>query len=203
MCYADPMTERDTEHIEEILDYWLGGDIQEKGRMWFTRDDAVDADIRARFGALHQRAAAGDLDHWAGAPRGRLALIILLDQFSRNLHRNSPAAFASDRKAQALAVEAIERGDDRQLSALERWFLYMPLQHAEDLDLQERSVRMFEQLAADAPPEHARLVQSGLDYARRHRDVIARFGRFPHRNEVLGRDTTAEEREHLAEHGGF
>jgi uncharacterized protein (DUF924 family) len=197
------MTERDTEHIEEILDYWLGGDIQQKSRMWFTRDEAVDADIRARFGALYQRAAAGEFDYWADMPRGRLALIILLDQFSRNLHRDSPAAFASDRKAQELCVEGIDRGDDRQLSALERWFFYMPLQHAEDLDLQERSVRAFEDLAADAAPEHATLVQGGLDYARRHRDVIARFGRFPHRNEVLGRDSTAEEREHLAEHGGF
>jgi hypothetical protein len=110
---------------------------------------------------------------------------------------------ASDARAQALCTEGMDRGDDRGLSGLERWFFYMPLQHAEDRELQELSVRAFEELAASAQPEHASMVQGGLDYARRHRDVIERFGRFPHRNQVLGRDTTAEEREYLATHGGF
>jgi uncharacterized protein (DUF924 family) len=197
------MSDRAIEKREEILDYWLGGDLSEKSRLWFSRDGATDADIGARFGALHERAAAGELDTWADTPRGRLALIILLDQFSRNLHRDSPAAFASDARAQALCTEGMDRGDDRGLSGLERWFFYMPLQHAEDRELQELSVRAFEELAASAQPEHASMVQGGLDYARRHRDVIERFGRFPHRNQVLGRDTTAEEREYLATHGGF
>src|SRR5690606_17045287 len=149
-------------------------------------------------GAVLEDAGAGRLDGWARSPRGRLALIIVLDQLSRNIHRDSAAAFASDARAQALCMEGLERGDDRELAPLERWFFYMPLEHAESLELQERSVREFERLAAEAPAELQSALEAALDYARRHRDVIARFGRFPHRNTVLGRDSTPEEQAYLA-----
>jgi uncharacterized protein (DUF924 family) len=189
--------------IGEILTYWFG-DVgegyaagEQKTRIWFKRSDAIDAEIRQRFGLLVDKAAAGELDHWVQDARGRLALVILLDQFSRNLFRDSKEAFANDDKALSLCLEAVDCGHDRELLPIERVFLYMPTQHAEDVDVQNRGVELFRVLADDVPEAHRGPCSGFFDYAVKHRDVVAKFGRFPHRNAVLGRQNTPEESAHL------
>ncbi|SFR92137.1 Uncharacterized conserved protein, DUF924 family [Dyella sp. OK004] len=184
---------------KDVLDFWF--DPANEPR-WFERDDAFDAEIRERFGALQGRASCGELDAWAETPEGWLALLILLDQFSRNLYRNDPRAFASDLHAQALAIAGITRGYDAALPPLWRAFAYLPLEHAEDPALQQHCVDLFGGLCAQVPDE-ARYANY-LDYARRHQAVIDRFGRFPHRNAVLGRRSTQDEESYLAQPGaGF
>ncbi len=169
---------------------------------WFRKDPAFDESIRARFGLLVERALtlpAGAPPAWGAAPDDVLAEILVLDQFPRNLYRGQPRAFAGDARALALALALIARGDDRRLRPLERLFAYLPLEHAEDLALQDRSVDLFSALAAG----HEGFGEV-LDYAERHRDVIRRFGRFPHRNAALGRASTPAEVEYLAQPGsGF
>lgn len=189
---------------DEVLEFWFGSQAENRAEtLWFRRSDEVDATIRERFGGLVQQARAGELEDWSRAPRGRLALILLLDQFTRNIHRDSAEAFAADHQAQAHALAAIGAGEDSRLSLLERWFLYMPLMHAEDRALQQRSIAAFESLVADAPAEQKDLYRWVLDYAVGHRDIIERFGRYPHRNAVLGRETTAEEASFLETFEGF
>jgi len=197
------------ERAEELLGFWLGP-LDAEGlaapaqpERWFSRDPDFDAELRRRFGALHEAARAGRLDRWAETPRGRLALVILLDQLSRNLHRGRADAFAADAHALALARGALTRGEDLELAPCERIFLYLPFEHAEHPDAQEVSVERFRALAAAAPARARPLFESFLDYAVRHRDVIARFGRFPHRNAALGRASTPEERAYLEQGGGF
>ncbi|NWG46178.1 MAG: DUF924 domain-containing protein [Alphaproteobacteria bacterium] len=176
---------------EALLAFWFE-ELDES--QWWVQDGALDAEIARRFGAAHDAAATGALDGWAEDPRGALALVLLLDQFPRNLFRDSPRAFATDGMAVAVARGAIEAGRDRALSPRERGMLYMPLMHAEDRALQAECVRLFEGLGRE----------DQLGFARRHKIVIDRFGRFPHRNPVLGRATTAEEAAFLAEHpAGF
>jgi uncharacterized protein (DUF924 family) len=193
--------------VEVALDFWFGacgadGAIDPtKQRMWFRDGRAYDAEIGARFGALHERAARGDLDAWAETGRGRLALIVVLDQFSRHIHRDTGAAFAQDPVAQHLAAEGMAGGADLSLIPAARSFFYLPFEHAEDLELQELGVRAFEELAAEVAASHRKAYESFADYARRHRDIIARFGRFPHRNAILGRQSTAEELEFLKQFG--
>lgn len=169
---------------------------------WFRKDPAFDESIRARFGPLVERALtlpAGSPPAWGAAPDDVLAEILVLDQFPRNLYRGQPRAFAGDARALALALALIGRGDDRRLRPLERLFAYLPLEHAEDLALQDRSVDLFSALAAG----HEGFGEV-LDYAERHRDVIRRLGRFPHRNAALGRASTPAEVEYLAQPGsGF
>jgi uncharacterized protein (DUF924 family) len=192
--------------IEDILQFWFGGDPDgaDAGALvprWFGRDPGFDAQIETRFGATVDRALEGALDAWAGTPEGWLALLIALDQFPRNLFRGSARAFAGDARARELARRGLERGDDARLPALARVFAYLPLEHAEDAELQAHSVALFEALAEsqDAPA-----FEQFADYARRHRDVVERFGRFPHRNAALGRESTDAERAYLAEPGaGF
>ena len=186
--------------VEEVLEFWLGasgpdGSLDpQKRRMWFGEGHTHDEAIGRRFGALHARAASGGLDaEWCADSRGRLALIIVLDQFSRHIHRGTPAAFAQDAAAQRLALAGIAHGEDRALIPAARSFFYLPLEHAEDRALQERSVECFEALLADVAPQWRADYESFLDYARRHRDIIERFGRFPHRNTALGRPGTEEE----------
>ncbi|NND68516.1 MAG: DUF924 domain-containing protein [Halioglobus sp.] len=195
-----------TDAIDDIHDFWFG-DIEadglpsaEQGQLWFIKKPETDRLITARYAELLAQAAAGELDHWAETDRGLIALVIVLDQFSRNIHRDSPAAFAADHRALALALGAINAGRDRAMPLIHRVFLYLPLEHAEDLALQERCVELFEALVAENDSERVRDFAS---YAHSHRDVIARFGRFPHRNKLLGRPTTAEEEAYLDEHGGF
>ena len=180
----------------EILAFWFAGDPSARRDVWFQKDDEFDAGCR-RFEDAHVAAKRGELDGWAAKPDGALALLILLDQLSRNLHRGSPETFAADPKARAIASAAIALGLDRPMTAVQRMFVYLPFEHSEDIADQERSVALFESIRAE-------LGDSTVDYAARHRDVIQRFGRFPHRNAVLGRANTPAEEAYLAEPGaGF
>jgi uncharacterized protein (DUF924 family) len=182
----------------EVLDFWFGTPPGAVKREWFVKDAAFDETIRARFGVLVEQALARPLG-WCGTPQERLAEIVVLDQFPRNLFRGQARAFAGDARACALALALIDDGGYLQLHRVQRWFAVLPLEHAEDLALQQRSVALFEALAA----EDASL-EGAADYARRHRDVIARFGRFPHRNAALGRVSTDDEKVYLATPGsGF
>jgi len=174
-----------------VLDFWFGSNDTVDPR-WFKRSAAFDESITQRFGAAVACALAGGLDGWAARSDGALALILLLDQFTRNMHRGTPQAFAGDARALALALQLVASREHLQLPPLRRWFAYMPLEHAEDAAIQEESVRLFEALAGAAGP-HREALAGALDYARRHRDVIVRFGRFPHRNAILGRASSAEE----------
>lgn len=184
-----------------VLDFWFGSgwrdgtviDDPEREVMWWQGGVDVDAFIQSRFGVIHEQVAAGSLDDWARTPAGRLALIIVLDQFSRQIFRNRPEAFALDEPAQRCCLTGLEQSSDRALGPLQRVFFYMPLEHAEDRSLQLRSVRLFEQLVNDVSPDDRPRFERYLDFARKHRDVIERFGRFPHRNEVLGRDSHDDE----------
>ncbi len=160
---------------------------------WFRADPALDLSIRDRFFATYQEAAAGRLAAWLDTAQDGLALILLLDQFPRNMFRGSARAFATDDRACAVADNLIARGLDRRLATLERRFVYLPFEHAEDLAQQDRAIALM-RAAGDT---------EGLIWAEKHRDVIRRFGRFPHRNDVLGRPSTAAERAFLAEHPGF
>jgi uncharacterized protein (DUF924 family) len=172
----------------EILHFWFG---QLGPARWFKPDPALDEEIARRFGAVYDELRRGVADDWRISAQGILAAIIVLDQFSRNMFRGTPRAFATDSAALCLATMAIDTQLDRSLSTSERQFLYMPFQHAEDRAIQTRSVQLFETLGdADV-----------LDYARRHRSVVERFGRFPHRNAILGRASTAEEIEFLKQPG--
>ncbi len=170
-----------------------------RSAIWFNPEPAFDRECAIRFAAALEDAARGGLDGWAGTAPGRLALVILLDQMPRNIHRGSPAAFAHDARAAAHCLAGIESGQDRSLHPVERIFLYMPLQHAEDLDLQRQSVDQFESLATEVDDAWRERFAENAHYARLHRDIIERFGRFPHRNRVLGRESTEEELSDLAE----
>ena len=187
----------------DVLEFWFGAPgSAEHGSLrkcWFEKDPAFDADIRRRFLVLVDEAAAGRLDDWADRPEGLLALIVLLDQFPRNLFRDAPRAFATDAQALALAQQALAQGVDALLMPVARAFIYLPFEHSEDLAMQDRAVALFSALA-----QHGEAFASYLDYAERHRDVIRRFGRFPHRNAILGRASTPEEIAFLARPGaGF
>jgi uncharacterized protein (DUF924 family) len=173
---------------EEVLSFWRAAGSDK----WFERDDAFDAEIRARFLATYEAAAAGRLEHWQATADGTLALLILLDQFPRNLFRGDARAFATDAAARSIAERAIARGTDRLFPLPERGFFYLPLMHSENLADQERCIVLCRD-AGDA---------EGEKYAEIHADVIRRFGRFPHRNRALGRDTTEQERAFL-DAGGF
>ena len=181
---------------QAVLDVWFGPDGGAIERaVWFEVDAAFDQAVGAQCRALHTAAAAGALDHWAATPRGCLALLILLDQVPRNLYRGSARAFATDAQARAVARSALAAGHDRALTPVERQFVYLPFEHSEDLADQELSVALFDSLPE--PPDRA----ESVDYARRHRDIIARFGRFPHRNAALGRTSTPEEDAFLKQPG--
>lgn len=185
----------------EVLAFWFDPANHDE---WYAGNPEFDAQIRQRFAQQIEQAAAGKLTEWGATPSGWLALLIVLDQFSRNLYRHDSRAWAQDLRAQRLALSGIEEGFDRQLPPIQRVFAYMPLEHAEDMGLQQCSVMLFEALCNDVPPDQRDNYTSFLDYARRHEAVIARFGRFPHRNAVLGRVCTPEELAYLAEPGaGF
>jgi uncharacterized protein (DUF924 family) len=196
-----------TRSPDDILEFWFGthaGDTataQAQKKLWWAKDAVVDAGIRERYGALVAAAAAGAHREWAREPRGRLALILLFDQFPRNIYRDTPQAFAHDGQALRLALDGVAAGADRQLRAIERVFLYLPLEHAESTAMQEQSVELFTALAASAPEPDRPVFAGYLDYALRHRDVMRRFGRFPHRNRILRRASTPEEIEFLKQPG--
>lgn len=180
---------------QSVLDFWFlppgdPGHLQSRPE-WFRKDPAFDAAIRARFSDDIALAVAGGFTDWDADPRGALARILLLDQFTRNVHRDTPQAFAGDPVALAAAGRLVDGGLDRTLPFVMRWFAYLPFEHAEDPVMQERSVALFAVLASESGLE-------GLtEYAVRHRDVVARFGRFPHRNRILGRTSTPDETEFL------
>jgi uncharacterized protein (DUF924 family) len=191
-------------NAERVLAFWLGDGTEARNGLWFAGGASLDAAIRELFAEDVRRAAAGDYMHWMESARGSLALIILLDQFTRNVHRNLAASWWLDPLAQRIAAAAVDRGQDRELTVYERLFCYLPLEHAEDRDLQARSIACFERLVADAPAEHADAAAYYLVYAQKHQAVVDRFGRFPHRNAPLGRESTPEELSFIAEHGtGF
>ena len=173
---------------EDVLEFWFDEATRPH---WYLRSEAFDARVRDELGPLHARAVRGELDAWATEPRGALAVIILLDQASRNLHRGSADAFASDALALKHARATVDAGHDRAFTEVERVFLYMPFEHSEALADQERCVALMSEL----PTPQWR------DYAERHHRIVARFGRFPHRNAVLGRESTPEELEFLKQPG--
>jgi uncharacterized protein (DUF924 family) len=186
---------------QDVLAFWFD---PAHAANWFVKDPAFDDAIRRRFGDAVEDAARGRLDAWAETPAGWLALLILLDQFPRNLHRGDARAWSADVKAQRVALSGLAAGLDQSLPLQQRVFAYLPLEHAEDMGLQQRAVALFEALHAQAPAAERAHFAGFVDYARRHREVIARYGRFPHRNAVLGRESTAAEREYLAQPGaGF
>jgi len=194
-------------HPAEVLTFWFGDDVSEDGcapektAMWFTKSERTDELIRQRFEAAVRAAAAGEYSGWAETAEGTLAAIILLDQFSRNIYRGRAESFANDARALDLCLRGLSRQMDRALLPVQRVFLYLPLEHAEDLTCQDRSVALFTKLRIEAPPGFRQMADSYLDYAERHRTVIRRFGRYPHRNQILGRLSTPEESEWLKQPG--
>jgi len=188
-----------TNRIEDILQFWFGAfptaytADATKVDMWFKNGSAYDHQIFINFGVDYDRATNGELDHWLDSYRGRLALIILLDQFSRHIHRGTAAAFAQDARAQAICIDGIGAGDDSKCHAVERSFYYLPLQHAEDLDKQNLSVKAYTQLVQDVPELYRKTYETTLSFAKSHHYVIEKFGRFPELNVILGRDSTPDE----------
>ena len=187
----------------EVLDFWFGkpGETHhlQTRPEWFRKDEAFDALIAQRFGPLIDAALRGELAAWATEPRSALALIVVLDQFTRNTRRGTAGMFAGDDQALATARALVERGDDLRLAGVQRQFVYLPFEHSETLADQLECLRLFEQLGRDEPP-----LAGLLEWAQKHHDIVARFGRFPHRNAALGRESTAEEIEFLKQPGsGF
>ena len=176
---------------DKILDFWFGppGSVERDRprEVWFKGDAGYDAVLRDSFLADQRRAAAGELDAWTATPEGSVALLLLLDQLPRNLYRGTPQAFSTDARAREIAGITVPRGFDQDLPPLWRWFVYLPFEHSEKIGDQTRSIALFEALPAAAEHDQAK------DYARLHYDVIKRFGRFPHRNAILGRQSTPEE----------
>jgi uncharacterized protein (DUF924 family) len=203
------------ERANEVLEFWFGSGphdaagLAERSTFWFGGDGAEaaaarDALIRETLEPLLERAAKGELSSWASSPKRRLALILLFDQVPRNCYRGTAAAFAFDREALALSVEGLQLAADAALDPLERIFFYLPLEHAESMEAQDACVAAMERLVAESPADLRAFCENSLAYAKAHRDIIAKFGRFPHRNRALGRAGTEAEQEWLlANTGGF
>ena len=189
----------ETREYDDILAFWFGdianGDVVDdsKRSMWFNGTPELDQDITERFLTRYQQGLAGKLAHWQSEPKGSLALVVLLDQFPLNMFRRSARAFESEDAAVAACRHAIERHQDSELAFVERSFLYMPLMHAESADLQAASVQHYTKLVEDAPEPLRETAKYTLSFAQGHHDIVAKFGRFPHRNTVLARESTAEE----------
>jgi uncharacterized protein (DUF924 family) len=186
--------------IREVLDFWFGAPEDPHHNRtraeWFRKDDAFDAEIRRRFGACIDEVLTGALDHWRTTTDGALAYVVTLDQFTRNAHRGTPKSFAGDTQALAAARAVVASGADRVLPGVRRQFLYLPFEHAEDMGMQDESMRLLGQLAQEEPALADLPIWAG-----KHRVIIARFGRFPHRNAILGRPNTPEEEAFLKEAG--
>ena len=192
---------------EEILDFWFG-ELDEHGcasptqrKRWWTKSDAFDDTIRARFLSDYDSIVSGERERWRSTPRGALAYIIVLDQFSRNMFRDTPAMFAADPLAREACYEGLDAGFDTELGFDERAFFYLPLEHSEDIRDHERCAEVFTALCEAAPESLKADAEYYLDFANRHRVIIERFGRYPHRNEILGRVSTDEEIEFLKQPG--
>lgn len=185
--------------VNNILHFWFGPDLANplaNAQLWWKKDPALDQNILSKFESVHHQAASGQLDYWLEQPRSCLAYIILLDQFSRNMYRGTPLAFAQDE----LALKACEQGRahklDKELNLVQRLFFYMPLEHAEDLNCQKLCLALIQQLVQEAKQEHLELLsamEQAFAFAQKHYDIIFNFGRFPHRNEILERESTQDE----------
>jgi len=192
---------------QPLLDWWFGhaespDEISaDKGKLWFGKKDSQDLEARERFGVFVDQALAGELTEWTQRPEGWLAMVLLLDQLPRMIFRDSPKAFSGDLRAQKLVAQGIAADFDRQLKPTQRVFIYLVFEHCENLAVQNEAVSRFIDLVAEQPEAERAVFADNLDYAERHRKVIARFGRFPHRNAVLGRESTAEELAFLKEPG--
>lgn len=184
---------------QKILNFWFGkpeeSNYGKPRKFWFIKNKEFDYKIKSQFHNVYEQAAAGKLNNWQHQPLSCLALIIILDQFPRNMFRNSPRAFATDNLAKALAQYAITYQFDTKLIPVQRWFIYLPFEHSENLEDQETSIKLFDSLPANADSK------SAINYAHRHWEVIQRFGRFPHRNQILGRTNTSEETKFLQQAG--
>ena len=181
---------------QRILTFWFGGsaeETKERASRWWKKDPAFDHQIRTEFEADLLRATRGELDSWLEEPESSVAFVVLLDQFSRNMYRDTPEAFAQDERALAATLRGMERGFEARLTPLQRYFFYMPLMHAEDRAIQRRSVETFEKLAQEKDTGFDGMLRGAADYARRHCEIVERFGRFPHRNNLLERTTTGDE----------
>jgi uncharacterized protein (DUF924 family) len=195
----------DKEDIHGILTYWFrerdanAPRLDSRMDMWFGNDPDFDRELKSRFGELVERASRGELNDWASIPLGRLALILLIDQFRRNIYRGSRDAFSLDRAALKLCVEGAIAKHDQKLSALQRAFFYMPMQHAESLRVQNKSVAVFAAIARAVGETQRETFEAFLEFAELHRDIVEQFGRFPHRNKALGRASTPEELAYLGE----
>lgn len=198
--------------VNTILEFWFGSvnisdnqqTAKQQAKLWWSKDDAVDKEIQHRFEPTLKALLTGHYSNWFETPQGRLAAIIVLDQFSRNMYRNSAHAFSQDSLALYWTLEGIRQGDDKKLSPLQKVFFYLPLEHCEQLSMQNLAIEKFEQLAANSYQGFADLAQGFLDFAHQHHAVISQFGRFPHRNALLSRTSSAEELEYLAKPGaGF
>ncbi len=193
--------------IDEVLSFWFG-ELDDQGRAdpekvsrWFKKDPDFDAEIVERFSDLHSRIAAGERESWLDTPRGLLAYVIVLDQFSRNMFRGTPKMYATDEQGLQAALKGIERGDDTSHPFAYRVFLYMPLMHSEELAMQQRCVELFEDFRDASEGAKRESLENNHDYAVQHLRIVERFGRFPHRNEILGRESTPEEVEFLKQPG--
>ncbi|MFL7965236.1 Uncharacterized conserved protein, DUF924 family [Pseudomonas sp. NFIX10] len=186
---------------QPLLDWWFGAAqtpdeiAADKGKLWFGKGH--DRQAQERFGDRVEQALAGGLTDWAQRPEGWLALVLLLDQLPRMIFRDTPKAFSGDLRAQALVAQGMAAGFDRQLKPIQRVFIYLVLEHCENLAVQNEAVSRFIDLVREQPEAERAVFEDNLDYAERHQKIIARFGRFPHRNAVLGRESTAEEIEFL------
>lgn len=198
------ITDDDQLRIEAILEFWFreqelsAPQIDRRMDIWFGEDDVFDHECKKEFADDVELASAGKLDHWAREPRGRLALILLLDQFRRNIYRNTAEAFAKDRAALKLCVEGAMEKKDQGLAPIQRAFFYMPLQHAESVKVQAKSVELFTKLAEAVSPTYRQTFETIAQFAELHRDIIEQFGRFPHRNKLLKRPNTPREDEYLS-----
>lgn len=187
----------------EVLQYWFGAKLENgfptepRNTLWFQSSEETDRYIRTHFESDVLSAAQGNYDDWKTSATGRLALIILLDQFPRNIYRSTAQAFVFDPLALALCKEGLDQGDDQQLALIHRVFYYLPLEHSEALEDQDLSVQKYQAMLRTASVENRQKLKGFVDYADLHRDIIVRFGRFPHRNAVLGRSSTPEELEYL------
>ncbi|MEZ5484549.1 MAG: DUF924 family protein [Lysobacteraceae bacterium] len=195
---------------EDVLRFWFGDSDDEARQLawgqprWFNGGNELDVALTEQFEYTVRAAHRGELDHWAETPQGRLALIVLIDQFSRNIYRGKAGAFVADDHCQRLALDGLRLGDDRKLTRPQRVFFYLPLEHAENLSLQHMSVALFASLIDESPASVRGKYASFHDFAVRHRKVIQTFGRFPHRNTALSRENTPAETTYLAQPGaGF
>jgi uncharacterized protein (DUF924 family) len=198
------ITDEDQRRIEAILSFWFkeqelsAPQIDRRMDIWFGEDPVFDREIEEEFSDDVERACEGKLDHWAAEPQGRLALIILIDQFRRNIYRNTAEAFSKDRLALKLCVEGAMEKKDKSLTPIQRVFFYMPLQHAESAKVQAKAVELYNRLAESVSPTYQETFLTVAQFAELHKDIIDQFGRFPHRNKLLGRENTSEEDEYLA-----